>query len=177
MQKRGRRPRIRREDTAMTRIALYPGSFDPVTNGHVDVLRQALDLADRVVVAIGVSATKTPLFGFDERAAMIREAAAGAADRVEVVSFSGLVVTIAAEVGATVMVRGLRDGTDLDFEMQLAGMNATLAPAVRTVFVPSSPGLRHITATLVRQVAQLGGDVSGFVPEGVARRLAARYRG
>ncbi|MEJ1159380.1 pantetheine-phosphate adenylyltransferase [Prosthecomicrobium sp. N25] len=161
----------------MTRKALYPGSFDPVTNGHVDILAQALDLADSVAVAIGVHPAKAPLFDFAEREAMIREAVAGiGADqgRVSVIAFKGLVVTAARDEGATILIRGLRDGTDLDYEMQMAGMNGIMAPAIRTVFLPASPAVRHITATLVRQIAAMGGDVSAFVPAGVAARLAAR---
>lgn len=161
----------------MTRTALYPGSFDPVTNGHVDVLAQALDVADRVVVAIGVHPAKTPLFTFEERAEMIRDAVAGLGadtDRVKVIAFSGLVVEAAKADGAGLLIRGLRDGTDLDYEMQMAGMNGAMAPAVRTVFLPASPGVRHITATLVRQIARMGGDVGPFVPPSVAARLAAK---
>lgn len=164
----------------MPKTVLYPGSFDPVTNGHVDVLAQSLDIADRVVVAIGVHPAKKPMFEFDERVAMIREAVAALGidqTRVDVVSFSDLVVSCAARVGAVAMIRGLRDGTDLDYEMQLAGMNGAMSPAIRTVFLPASPGVRHITATLVRQIATMGGDVSGFVPKGVAARLEARGRG
>ncbi|AXS40560.1 pantetheine-phosphate adenylyltransferase [Breoghania sp. L-A4] len=160
----------------MERIALYPGSFDPVTNGHVDILRQALSLADRVVVAIGIHPGKQPLFSFEERAAMIRALARGGldgdvADRIEVVSFDGLVVDLAREKGAGILLRGLRDGTDLDYEMQMAGMNGAMAGDVRTVFLPASPEVRHITATLVRQIARMGGDVSSFVPALVAREL------
>ena len=161
----------------MPRTMLYPGSFDPVTNGHVDVLAQALDLADRIVVAIGVNPAKKPMFEFDERVAMIREAVAALGidqARVEVVAFSDLVVACAERHGASAMVRGLRDGSDLDYEMQLAGMNGAMAPSIRTVFLPASPGVRHITATLVRQIATMGGDVGPFVPPGVATRLAAR---
>ncbi len=161
----------------MPRTMLYPGSFDPVTNGHVDVLAQALDLADRIVVAIGVNPAKKPMFEFDERVAMIREAVAALGidqARVEVVAFSDLVVACAERQGASAMVRGLRDGSDLDYEMQLAGMNGAMAPSIRTVFLPASPGVRHITATLVRQIATMGGDVGPFVPPGVATRLAAR---
>lgn len=161
----------------MDRVALFSGSFDPITNGHVEVLTQALALFDRVVVGIGVSATKAGTFDFDERAAMIAEIVAGEAARVRVERARGLIVDMAPAVGASVIVRGLRDGTDFDYEMQMAGMNGRLAPDIRTVFVPASPATRHITATLVRQVAQLGGDVSGFVPEGVARRLAAKFGG
>ena len=162
----------------MSRTMLYSGSFDPVTNGHVDVLAQALDLADRVVVAIGVHPAKKPLFDFDERVEMIREVVAGLGveqARVDVVAFSDLVVSAAARVGAVGIVRGLRDGTDLDYEMQMAGMNGAMAPAVRTLFLPASPGVRHITATLVRQIAAMGGDVGPFVPGFVAERLKRRY--
>ena len=160
----------------MIRTALYPGSFDPVTNGHVDILAQSLDLVDRVVVAIGIHPAKQPMFDFETREAMIREALDSlgiAQERVEVFAFTGLVIETAKEKGASIMIRGLRDGTDLDYEMQLAGMNLALAPAVRTVLLPASPTVRHITATLVRQIAVMGGDVSAFVPPGVAARLAA----
>ncbi len=162
----------------MSRTFLYSGSFDPVTNGHVDVLAQALDLADRVVVAIGVHPGKKPLFEFDERVEMIRETVAALGvdqARVDVVAFSDLVVEAARRAGAVAIVRGLRDGTDLDYEMQMAGMNGAMAPTVRTLFLPASPGVRHITATLVRQIAAMGGDVRPFAPESVARRLAERF--
>jgi len=161
----------------MVRIALYPGSFDPVTNGHVDVLAQALDVADRVVVAIGVHPAKKPMFSFDERVEMIREASerlGAGADRVEVIAFDTLVVQAAIAHGATILIRGLRDGTDLDYEMQMSGMNSAMAPKIRTVFLPASAGVRHITATLVRQIAQMGGDVSAFVPPDVVRHLNRR---
>ena len=160
----------------MTRTALYPGSFDPLTNGHLDILAAALDLADRVVVAIGTHHGKLPLFSFDERAAMLKEADLGAGgDRVAVVRFDGLAVEAARANGATLLVRGLRDGTDLDYEMQMAGMNRALAPEIRTVFVPGTPATRHISATLVRQIAGLGGDVSSFVPPQVARKLTQKF--
>ena len=160
----------------MSRIALYTGSFDPFTNGHLDVLAQALDLADRVVVAIGIHTSKVPLFSTEERAEMIAEAAAslGAAERVSAVTFDGLAVDAARAHGAGIIVRGLRNGSDLDYEMPMAGMNGVMAPDVRTVFVPASPGIGHITATLVRQIAGMGGDVSPFVPEAVVRRLNER---
>ena len=162
----------------MTRTVLYSGSFDPVTNGHVDILAQSLGLADRIVVAIGVHPSKKPLFDFDERVAMIREVTTRlGADpaRVEVIAFSDLVVEAARRAGAGAIVRGLRDGTDLDYEMQMAGMNGAMAPEVKTVFLPASPSVRHITATLVRQIAAMGGDVSAFVPDFVAARLKARF--
>ena len=167
--------------TTITRTALYPGSFDPVTNGHIDVMAQALALADRLVVAIGVHPGKAPMFPFEERVEMLREVAgaslpAGAAARIEVVAFDGLVVEAAKAHGAGILIRGVRDGSDLDYEMQMAGMNGALAPDLRTVLLPASPGVRHITATLVRQIAQMGGAVGAFVPPSVAERLAAKRR-
>jgi pantetheine-phosphate adenylyltransferase len=163
----------------MTRVALYTGSFDPVTNGHVDVVRQACRMVDRLVIAIGVHPGKKPLFDADERAEMLREAC-GPVARVEqavleVVTFDDLAVNAAHRAGATMMIRGLRDGTDLDYEMQMAGMNGTLAPDVLTVFLPASPRVRPVTATLVRQIAAMGGDIAPFVPEIVAARLKARF--
>jgi pantetheine-phosphate adenylyltransferase len=162
-----------------SRVAFYAGSFDPVTNGHVDVLLQACALADRLVVAIGVHPGKTPLFSAEERADMIRTAvgseAVGAGTTLEVVTFADLAVDAARRAGATLLVRGLRDGTDFDYEMQMAGMNAAMAPEIRTIFLPASPMVRPITATLVRQIAKMRGDVSGFVPADVADRLRAKF--
>ncbi len=160
----------------MTRIALYPGSFDPVTNGHMDILRQSLALADKVVVAIGIHPGKQPLFSFEERQNLIHASARteftwDADERIDVIAFSNLVVKAAREQGAACLVRGLRDGTDLDYEIQLAGMNGTLEPDIKTVFLPASPGVRHITATLVRQIAKMGGEISEFVPEPVVSPL------
>ncbi|MDG3578551.1 pantetheine-phosphate adenylyltransferase [Rhizobium sp. YJ-22] len=159
--------------------AFYPGSFDPMTNGHLDVLLQALNMAGHVVVGIGVNSSKTPLFSFDERAELIRlclkDVLPDSAERLSVVAFSGLVVDSAREHGACLLVRGLRDGTDLDFEMQMAGMNRQMAPDVQTVFVPAEPVSRPITATLVRQIAQMGGDVSAFVPAAVLEALRGKF--
>jgi pantetheine-phosphate adenylyltransferase len=159
--------------------ALYPGSFDPVTNGHVDVVRHAARLAGRLVVAIGVHPGKAPLFAVDDRIAMLEETCGvmvrEAGCEFTCITFDDLAVSVARRVGATIMVRGLRDGTDLDYEMQLAGMNAAMAPEVQTVFLPASPLVRPITATLVRQIASMGGDVSAFVPVPVALRLKTRF--
>jgi pantetheine-phosphate adenylyltransferase len=164
---------------AMIRIALYPGSFDPVTNGHLDVVRQAVSLVDRLVVAIGIHPGKKPLFSTEERLEMVREVFAPIASQtgcvVDAMTYDDLVVTAAKRVGASILIRGLRDGTDLDYEMQMAGMNETMAPEVKTVFLPASPMVRPITATLVRQIAGMGGDVSNFVPSIVASRLTAKF--
>lgn len=157
------------------KTALYAGSFDPVTNGHLDVLRGALGLADKVIVAIGVHPGKVPMFSFEERVGLLREVgeqAFGADNqRIDYTSFSGLVVDTAQSLNATLMIRGLRDATDFDYEMQMAGMNAGMVPSVQTIFLPASPDVRFITATLVRQIASMGGDVSGFVPKPVAEAL------
>ena len=163
----------------MPRIALYPGSFDPVTNGHLDVVQNAVGLCDRLIVAIGVHPGKKPLFSIDERLDMVRAAfgpiAAKAGCEFDATTYDNLTVTAAQKAGATIMIRGLRDGTDLDYEMQLAGMNTAMAPEVQTVFVPASVPVRPITATLVRQIAQMGGDFSAFVPSSVAAQLKAKF--
>jgi pantetheine-phosphate adenylyltransferase len=161
-------------------IALYPGSFDPVTNGHVEVVRHAARMAGRLVVAIGVHPGKTPLFSVEDRIAMLEETCGVMVRELgcefTCIPFDDLAVSVARRVGATIIVRGLRDGTDLDYEMQLAGMNAAMAPEVQTVFLPASPLARPITATLVRQIAGMGGDVSAFVPASVADRLKTRFK-
>lgn len=153
--------------------ALFAGSFDPFTNGHLDVLNRGLDLFEQVVVAIGVHHGKKGMFSFEERADLIQ---ASLEDKVRITSFDGLVVDAMRAAGAIALLRGLRDGTDLDYEMQMAGMNETMAPEVRTVFVPASPGVRHVTATLVRQISAMGGDVKPFVPAPVWKALNARQR-
>jgi pantetheine-phosphate adenylyltransferase len=165
----------------MPRTALYPGSFDPVTNGHLDVVSRAVRLADRLVLAIGIHPGKTPMFSPEERLAMLQETCAPIARAAGCdlgwTTFADLVVTTARREGATLLIRGLRDGTDLDYEMQMAGMNETMAPDVSTVFVPASPTVRPITATLVRQIAAMGGDVSAFVPPAVLKRLKTKFAG
>jgi pantetheine-phosphate adenylyltransferase len=163
----------------MPRTALYAGSFDPVTNGHLDVVRHAVRLADRLVIAIGVHPGKAPLFSAEERLAMLEETcgplAKAAKCELSCITFSDLVIEAARRLGADMLIRGLRDGTDLDYEMQMAGMNETMAPEVLTVFLPASPMVRPITATLVRQIAGMGGDVSAFVPAAVAARLKNKF--
>ncbi len=164
----------------MTRVALYTGSFDPLTNGHVDVIESAAALCDELVVGIGTHPAKTPLFSAAERAALIEESCKGLlaarACKLSVRFFSGLAVEAARAAGARIMVRGLRNGSDLDYEMQMAGMNGAMAPDIKTVFFAASPAVCHITATLVRQIAGMGGDVSSFVPEAVSRALELKRR-
>jgi pantetheine-phosphate adenylyltransferase len=163
----------------MPRIALYAGSFDPVTNGHLDVVGHAVGLADKLFIAIGVHPGKAPLFPTQERLAMLEETcgplARAAKCELACITFDGLVVDAAKKAGATILIRGLRDGTDLDYEMQMAGMNGVMTPGVQTVFLPASPAVRPITATLVRQIAGMGGDVSAFVPASVAAQLKKKF--
>ncbi|VFU08627.1 pantetheine-phosphate adenylyltransferase [Methylocella tundrae] len=165
----------------MTRVALYTGSFDPLTNGHVDVIESASRICDELVIGIGSHPSKTPLFGVEERVALIKEVCAelvaARSCKLSVQPFSGLAVEAARRVGAEILVRGLRNGSDLDYEMQMAGMNAAMAPEIRTVFFAASPAVCHITATLVRQIAGMGGNVSSFVPEAVLRALDLKRRG
>jgi pantetheine-phosphate adenylyltransferase len=158
------------------RIGLYAGTFDPLTLGHAEAIVAAGRLFERLVVGVGVHPGKTPMFSAQERAALIRAVCAEplAASNCELVveTFAGLAVEAARTAGAATIVRGLRDGTDFDYEMQMAGTNAVLAPEIQTIFIPASPHTRHITATLVRQIAGMGGDVSALVPAAVARLLA-----
>lgn len=165
----------------MSRVALYAGSFDPPTNGHLDVVKGACRLCDRLVLAIGVHPGKQPLFTADERLSMLKEIcepfASAAKVQLECITFGGLLVDTAKQAGAGILIRGLRDGTDLDYEMQMAGMNGAMAPDLQTVFLPASPPVRPITATLVRQIAGMGGDVSAFVPPAVAARLKQKFGG
>lgn len=165
---------------SLPRIALYAGSFDPVTNGHLDVVRQAAKICDRLALAIGVHPGKAPVFTPQERLDMLGECCKPIAreTKCEIVTltFDDLVVTAANREGATLLIRGLRDGTDFDYEMQMAGMNRAMVPEVQTVFLPASPAVRPITATLVRQIAKMGGDVSHFVPASVAARLKAKFK-
>jgi pantetheine-phosphate adenylyltransferase len=163
----------------MPRIALFPGSFDPVTNGHVDLVRQAARLVDRLVLAIGTHPGKTHLFTAQERLAML-EAVCGPLARaagceLRCITFADLVVEAARREGATLLIRGLRGGADFDYEMEMAGMNGMMAADLQTVFLPATPTVRPITATLVRQIASMGGDVSPFVPPSVAPLLKAKF--
>jgi len=165
--------------TQTTRTGFYSGSFDPVTLGHTDVIARSMQLVDRLVIGIGVHPGKTPMFTVDERIEMLRAEAGRVTPRgtsFDVVTFAGLTIDAARDAGAAVIFRGLRDGTDFDYEMQMSGMNGVMAPDIGTVFLPASPSVRHITGTLVRQIAQMGGDVSGFVSPEVAKRLAAKTK-
>jgi pantetheine-phosphate adenylyltransferase len=155
------------------RVAIYPGSFDPLTNGHLDVLFRARRLADRVIVAILENDAKKPLFSVEERIEMIREIV-GSDAGVSVRSFSGLLVDFAAQSGATLLVRGLRAISDYEYELQMALMNRRLAPAIETVFLMAKEEYSYVSSRLVKEVARLGADVSGLVPEPIRHRLEER---
>lgn len=163
---------------ATQRTGLYPGTFDPMTNGHLDIIRRALTLVDHLVVAIGINATKVPMLTFEERAALI-EAEAGPIARklgatISTASFSGLVVDAADAHGANVIIRGLRGAVDYEYEVQMVGMNRLMNPKVETVFLTASPETQFISSTLVRQIAGMGGDFSAFVPKRVEKKVLAR---
>ena len=162
----------------MSVIGFYSGSFDPITLGHTDVIARALSIVDELVIGVGVHDGKVPMFTADERISMIQNDANDLATKhgadIRVVTFDNLAVEAAREQGATIIIRGLRDGTDFDYEMQMAGMNGEMAPQIQTVFVAASPSVRHIAANLVRQIAKMRGDVTPFVSENVAAQLKAK---
>ena len=159
----------------MTRTGFYSGSFDPVTLGHTDVIRRAAQVVDKLVIGIGINPGKAPMFSDEERVAMleaeVKPIAKETGARISVVTFSGLAVDAARTHGATIIIRGLRDGTDFDYEMQMSGMNGEMAPEIQTVYVSASPAVRHIAANLVRAIASMGGDASAFVSKDVLKRL------
>ena len=156
-------------------IAVYPGTFDPITNGHVDILERALHLVDRVIVTLAQNIRKQPLFTIDERIEFIRDAAAHHADRIEYASFDGLLVDFCRQRGAGVIVRGLRALADFEYEFQFAHMNRRLAPDVDTVFFMTDERNHYVSSSLVKEVASLGGDVTGLVPPAVQRALSLKY--
>jgi pantetheine-phosphate adenylyltransferase len=164
----------------MIRIGFFSGSFDPMTNGHLDVIEHAAVLCDRLVIGVGSNPDKRGLFTIEERLKLIREAAAPIVAKTDcelkVVSFSGLAIEAARKASATLIVRGLRDSTDFDYEMQMAGMNGAMAPEIRTIFLPASSPVRPISATLVRQVASMGGDPSPFAPPNVVAALKVKFK-
>jgi pantetheine-phosphate adenylyltransferase len=158
----------------MTRIAIYPGSFDPPTRGHEDLIRRSLALADRVIVAVAVNVAKQPLFSVEERLDMLRKAV-GEDPRVTLESFEGLLADFARRVGADVVVRGLRAVSDFEYEFQMALMNRQLHPSLETVFLVPALDLTYLSSSLVREVARFGGDVGALVHPAVAAALARRF--
>jgi pantetheine-phosphate adenylyltransferase len=159
----------------MTRIAVYPGSFDPPTRGHTDLVHRSLALADRVIVAVARNSSKQPLFGVEDRLAMLK-AAIGDDPRISYQSFEGLLVDFARKAGATLIVRGLRAVSDFEYEFQMAMMNRHLLPGLETVFLVPPEDATYLSSSLVREIARYGGDVSEFVHPVVAEALRRRFR-
>jgi pantetheine-phosphate adenylyltransferase len=157
----------------MSRKAVYPGSFDPITKGHEDLIHRSLGFVDHIVVAVAVNLAKQPLFTLDERVALIRECVPD--KRVEVQSFDGLLVDFAKRVGATVIVRGLRAVSDFEYEFQMALMNRNLGPQIETVFLVPAFDLTYLSSSLVREVARFGGDVSALVHPVVQQALKRKF--
>jgi pantetheine-phosphate adenylyltransferase len=159
-----------------THSVIYPGTFDPITNGHVDLVERAARLFDRVVVAIAHSEKKTPLFGLEQRVELC-EASLAHLDNVEVVGFSNLLIDFARSQGASCVLRGLRAVADFEYEFQLANMNRAMYPEFESIFLTPSEHLSYISSSLVREIAALDGDISPFVPEPVNRAIRERYAG
>ena len=159
------------------RIAVYAGTFDPITNGHLDILGRALRLFDKVIVTIAVNQRKQPLFTTEERIEFIRGAMPMAGERLQFETFDGLLVDFARAHNATVIVRGLRALADFEYEFQFAHMNRRLAPGVDTVFFMTDESHHYVSSSLIKEVASLGGDIDGLVPPAVAAALAAKFRG
>jgi pantetheine-phosphate adenylyltransferase len=157
-------------------IAVYPGTFDPITNGHLDILERALAVFERVIVTIAPNIRKNPLFSTEERIGFIRDALPQYDDRLQFEVFEGLLVDFCRSKNATVIVRGLRALADFEYEFQFAHMNRRLAPGVDTVFFMTDERNHYVSSSLVKEVASLGGDVNGLVPAAVVTALAAKYR-
>jgi pantetheine-phosphate adenylyltransferase len=158
------------------RLAVYAGSFDPVTNGHLDLIERAAALFDRVIVAIGIHPTRKPLFSADERMALLQQVSAHLPN-VVVDSFDGLLIGYCKSKGARVIVRGLRAATDFEYELQIAHANADLEPSIDTIFLPTRTNYGFVSASLVREIASHGGDVSRYAPDAVRAALAKKFAG
>ncbi len=160
----------------MPKVALYAGSFDPITNGHADLIRRSLSFVDRLVVGVAGNVSKQPLFSAEERMALIRSAVEDD-PRVEVRAFRGLVVDFAKEIGVSVVLRGLRAVADFEYEYQMALMNRHLSPGLETMFMVPSVQVSYVSSSLVREVARFGGDIDALVHPAVARALRAKFAG
>lgn len=161
------------------RIGIYPGTFDPITVGHMDIIKRALHVVDRLVIAVALDSGKSPIFEVEERAALVRQDVGqrlgSEAARIDVKTFSGLLVDFADENGANILIRGLRAVSDFEYEFQMACMNSRLNPAMETVFLTASEDTHFISSRFVKQIARLGGNVSSFVSPNVAAHLKAHF--
>ena len=158
----------------MSRVGIYPGTFDPITLGHMDIIRRGAKLVDRLVIGVSTNPSKSPMFTLDERMAMVRREVAGIDGQIDVVSFNSLLMDFADRAGASVIVRGLRAVADFEYEYQMAGMNQQLNDHVETVFLMADVGLQPIASRLVKEIALFGGAIHKFVPPAVAAEVVAR---
>jgi len=160
----------------VSRVAVYTGTFDPPTLGHLDLIRRAMRLADRLVIGVANNSSKSPFFTMEQRVALLRQEVAAIEGDIEIREFEGLAVNFARAVGARFIVRGLRSGSDLDYESPMAAMNATMTPEIDTIFLLAAPGFGHIASSLVKDVARGGGAIEHFVSPAVAAEIRARTR-
>lgn len=160
------------------RIAIYPGTFDPITFGHLDIISRAMQVVDKLVIGVALDSGKEPIFSIDERADLVRAEVAKLGDiakRIEVRTFAGLLANFAREQKATILLRGLRAVSDFEYEFQMASVNNKIAPEIETVFLTASDSTHYISSRFVKQIAKLGGDVSKMVPPDIAEALAQHY--
>lgn len=160
------------------RIGIYPGTFDPITFGHMDIIRRALHVVDKLIIGVALDSAKDPLFDVEQRAALVRadiKALGEDAKRIEVKGFSGLLVSFAREQKATLLIRGLRAVSDFEYEFQMASVNSKIAPEIETVFLTASDATHFISSRFVKQIARLGGDVSKFVSPAVVETLRQEF--
>jgi len=161
-------------------IALYPGTFDPITLGHKDIIRRAVNLTDKLIIAVAKDSSKTPLFTLDERVELVKQDIKSLSDdattRIEVIGFEGLLVNFAKQQGASILVRGLRAASDFEYEFQMAAMNTKLCAEIQTVFLPAAESTHYVASRLVKEVVRLGGDVSGMVSPQIAETLKLRFK-
>ena len=166
------------DTTSKRRVGIYPGTFDPLTNGHLDVIARAARLLDKLTIGVAINISKGPMFSLEERVAMVKAEtdviAAQLGMEIDVVPFQGLLVSFARQVGAQAIVRGLRAVTDFDYEFQMTGMNYRMAPDIETIFLMASEGHQFIASSLVKEVAKLGGEYASFVPPRIHAALAAK---
>ena len=163
------------------RTGIYPGTFDPITMGHIDIIKRAVKIVDRLIIAVAVDTAKTPIFSLDDRALMVRKdvnalLSKHEAANIEVVGFEGLLVNFAAEHKASLIIRGLRAVSDFEYEFQMSGMNAKLNPNIQTVFLPASEHTHFIASSFVKEISKLGGNVDGLVSKNVEKNLKKYFR-
>jgi len=157
------------------RIGIYPGSFDPMTNGHLDLIKRSVNICDKLVVAIGINSTKEPLFSFEERKEMILECLDDIRDKVEVIALQGMIVDYCKDNNISLIVKGLRSTTDFEYELAIASANKKLAPGVETLFVMASDEYSSVSSSIVKEIASYKGDITFFVPQNVEKKIRQKF--